>query len=60
MFITRAATQTTTLTLALFMQAIIFLSITGLVLWTMLMTPYGTVHDPFHLLRHALYLIPCH
>jgi len=59
-FITQTLTRTTTVSLTLVIQAIVFLAIVGLTIWALLMTPYGNVHDPFHALRHALYIIPCH
>lgn len=59
-FITQTLTRTATVSLTLVIQAIIFLAIVGLMIWVCLMTPYGNVHDPFHVLRHALYIIPCH
>ncbi|MAG36859.1 MAG: hypothetical protein CL878_11545 [Dehalococcoidia bacterium] len=59
-FATQTLTRTSTISLTLVIQAVVFLAIVGLVIWTVLMTPYGNVHDPFHALRHALYIIPCH
>ncbi len=59
-FATRTMNRTATISINLVIQAVIFLAIVGLVLWTMLFTPYGNVHDPLHALRHALYIIPCH
>lgn len=59
-FATRAVTRTATISVNLMLQAVVFLAIVGLVLWTMLFTPYANVHDALHALRHALYMIPCH
>ena len=38
--------------------ALVFL--VSILLWTMLFTGYGPVHDSLHALRHSLFLIPCH
>jgi len=59
-FATRTMTRTANISISLVLQAVIFVTMVGLVLWTMLFTPYGNIHDPLHALRHALYLIPCH
>ncbi len=42
------------------LQLLTLVFLVGLVLWTLLFTNYAPAHDPLHMLRHALYLIPCH
>lgn len=49
-----------TLNLSVFMKSVVFLSIVGVVLYTVLFTTYPPVHDFFHGIRHGLMLIPCH
>lgn len=41
-------------------QICVVLFIAALVFWTIFFTNYAPVHDFFHGLRHALYVIPCH
>ncbi len=41
-------------------QIVLVLAVVGVVLWAMFMANYPPVHDAFHELRHALYIIPCH
>ncbi len=52
--------QTLTLTHHLFVQAAIVVVLVALVLWAVLFTNYPPLHDSFHQLRHALYIVPCH
>ena len=52
--------QTVGISLSIFAQVSIVLAVVGLVLWAVLFTTYMPVHDFFHPLRHALYVIPCH
>ena len=53
-------TQTFGLTLNAVVQMSIVLAVVAIVVWAMLFTNYAPVHDFFHELRHALYVIPCH
>ena len=48
------------LTRSLYVQISALVFLVSVLLWTLLFTGYGGVHDPLHALRHALYLIPCH
>lgn len=41
-------------------QMSVVLVIVGIVLWAVLFTNYPPLHDTFHELRHALYVVPCH
>ena len=41
-------------------QMAIVLFVVGIVVWAILFTNYPPLHDPFHELRHALYIVPCH
>lgn len=43
-----------------FVQMALVLVIVGIVLWAVLFTNYPPLHDAFHELRHALYVVPCH
>lgn len=54
--VTRLAYLTRSLTMQL--TALVFL--VSVLVWTVLFTGYGAVHDPLHALRHALFVIPCH
>ena len=54
--VTRLAYLTRSLTVQF--TALVFL--VGVLVWTVLFTGYGAVHDPLHALRHALFMIPCH
>lgn len=54
------ATRLAHLLSSLTVQLTALLFLIGLVLWTALFTSYPLVHDPLHVLRHALYVIPCH
>ncbi|MBI3360148.1 MAG: CbtB-domain containing protein [Chloroflexi bacterium] len=58
--VTRTLTRLQTIALSLTAQITLFLFLSMLVIWTLLFSSYPAVHDPFHALRHALYLIPCH
>ena len=49
-----------TLNLSLATQALILLSIVGIVLYTVFFSTTPNIHDYFHELRHGLMLIPCH
>lgn len=48
------------LTRSLTVQFTALVFLVGVLIWTVLFTGYGAVHDPLHALRHALFLIPCH
>lgn len=54
------ATRLAHLLSSLTVQLTALLFLIGLVLWTALFTSYPLAHDPLHVLRHALYVIPCH
>lgn len=41
-------------------QLAIFLTLTGLVLYTVFFSTLPIVHDTLHAFRHALAIIPCH
>ncbi|MBI3761119.1 MAG: CbtB-domain containing protein [Chloroflexi bacterium] len=58
--VTRTLTRLQTIALSLTAQITLFLFLSMLVIWMLLFSSYPAVHDPFHALRHALYLIPCH
>ncbi|MCZ7570884.1 MAG: CbtB-domain containing protein [Ardenticatenaceae bacterium] len=53
-------TRTLTLTQTMVVQAAIVLVVAAIVLWALLFANYLPLHDSFHALRHALYIIPCH
>lgn len=53
-------TDVTTLTQHVAVQIGIVLLVTAIVLWAVFLANYPPVHDTFHELRHALYVIPCH
>jgi cobalt transporter subunit CbtB len=52
--------QTIGVSLNVVAQVTLVLFISGVVIWTVLFSNYPPVHDFFHELRHALYVIPCH
>ena len=54
------STQTFGIALNAFIQITLFVAIVTLVVWAVLFSNYPPVHDFFHELRHALYVIPCH
>jgi cobalt transporter subunit CbtB len=41
------------------MVVVIFALVLGLISW-LLLSPWGTVHDPTHWIRHSLGFVPCH
>ena len=53
-------TPTINLTQTVVIQMAIVLFVAAIILWALLFTEYAALHDPFHALRHALYVIPCH
>lgn len=52
--------HTTHLTQTLVVQALIVLAVAAIILWAAFFAEYAPLHDAFHALRHALYVIPCH
>lgn len=58
--VTKTVTRVRTFTLSLMAQIGLALFLSMLVIWTVLFSSYPAVHNPFHALRHALYLIACH
>ncbi len=54
------ATAHRTLVHHVVVQAFVVIVFVALVLWAVLFANYPAVHDPFHELRHALYIVPCH
>lgn len=49
-----------TLTQTMVVQAAIVLAVAAIVLWALFFANYLPLHDSFHELRHALFIIPCH
>lgn len=54
------STQTFGITLHIFSQLLVVLTVVAIVAWAVLFSEYPAVHDFFHALRHSLYVIPCH
>lgn len=52
--------STVTFTHHLFVQLAIVVALMAVVLWAILFSNYPPLHDTFHELRHALYIVPCH
>ena len=49
-----------TLTLSPIAQALLFLSLSSTVLWTVYFSTYPPVHNAVHSLRHHTLMISCH
>jgi len=54
------AQKATSLTLSTPVQALLYFSLCGLVLWTLYFTTYPAVHDRVHSLRHHVLTVSCH
>lgn len=52
--------QAIRVTLSLPVQAILYISLCSLVLWTIYFTTYPAVHDRVHSLRHHTAAVACH
>ncbi len=47
-------------TLSVPVQSALYVSLAGLVLWTIYFTTYPAIHDRVHSLRHHTALVSCH
>jgi cobalt transporter subunit CbtB len=57
---TNAWRKASTLTLSPMAQALLFLSLSSTVLWTVYFSTYPAVHNAVHSLRHHTLMISCH